>query len=37
MQTKGASDRLAAGADDTPPPRYQEQVDQYFRRLAGKR
>ena len=37
LQAADADDRLAAGADDAPPPAYQQQVDQYFRGLAGKR
>ena len=37
LQTKQAKDRLAAGADDNPPPEYKKQVDSYFKAIAGKK
>ena len=37
LQAKQARDRLAAGADDNPPPEYKKQVDSYFKAIAGKK
>jgi ElaB/YqjD/DUF883 family membrane-anchored ribosome-binding protein len=37
LQAKQAKDRLAAGADDNPPPEYKKQVDSYFKAIAGKK
>ena len=37
LQTRQAKDRLAAGADDKPPAGYQQQVDSYFKAIAGKK
>jgi hypothetical protein len=37
LQAKAAKDRLAAGVDDRPPAAYSQQVDSYFKALAGKR
>lgn len=37
LQTKQAKDRLAAGTDDKPPAGYQQQVDSYFKAIAGKK
>jgi hypothetical protein len=37
LHAADARDRFAAGADDTPLPGYEQQVDQYYRGLAGKR
>jgi hypothetical protein len=37
LQAADARDRFAAGADDTPLPGYEQQVDQYYRGLAGRR
>jgi hypothetical protein len=37
LQENESRDRLAAGADDKAPPQYQEQVDRYFKALAGKK
>jgi hypothetical protein len=35
LQARDTRDRLAAGADDRPPAGYQDQVDSYFKSLAG--
>jgi hypothetical protein len=37
LQAKQATDRFAAGADDNPPPEYKNQVDSYFKAIAGKK
>src|SRR5437762_1434122 len=37
LQAKQAKDRLAAGADDKPPPEYKQQVDEYFKAIARKK
>ena len=37
IQAKQAHDRLAAGADDKAPAGYQQQVDDYFKAIAGKK
>jgi uncharacterized protein YukE len=37
LQAKQARDRLAAGADDKAPPEYRNQVDSYFKSIAGKK
>ena len=37
LQAKASRDRFAAGVDDKVPPAYQNQVDSYFRALAGKK
>jgi hypothetical protein len=37
LQTKEARDRLASGVDDRPPAEYTQQVDSYFKALAGKK
>jgi len=37
LQESESRDRLAAGADDKAPPQYKEQVDRYFKALAGKK
>ena len=37
LQAKAAKDRLAAGVDDRPPAAYSQQVDSYFKALAGKK
>ena len=37
LQAKQAHDRLAAGADDKAPAGYQQQVDNYFKAIAGKK
>src|SRR5258708_5839283 len=37
LQAKQAKDRLAAGADDNPPPEYKKQVDTYFKAIAAKK
>jgi hypothetical protein len=37
LQTKEARDRLASGVDDHPPAEYTQQVDSYFKALAGKK
>ena len=37
LQAKAAKDRLAAGVDDRPPAASSQQVDSYFKALAGKR
>jgi hypothetical protein len=37
LQAKQARDRLAAGADDKAPPEYRQQVDSYFKAIAGKK
>ena len=37
LQTKEARDRLASGVDDRPPAEYSQQVDSYFKALAGKK
>ena len=37
IQAKQAHDRLTAGADDKAPPGYQQQVDDYFKAIAGKK
>ena len=37
LQAKQAKDRLAAGTDDNPPPEYKQQVDSYFKAIAGKK
>jgi beta-phosphoglucomutase-like phosphatase (HAD superfamily) len=37
IQAKQARDRLAAGADDKAPAGYQQQVDDYFKAIAGKK
>jgi ElaB/YqjD/DUF883 family membrane-anchored ribosome-binding protein len=37
LQARDTRDRLAAGADDEPPAAYQQQVDDYFKSLAGKK
>jgi hypothetical protein len=35
LESSRARDRLSGGADDRPPSGYQEQVDSYFKALAG--
>ena len=37
LQTNEARDRLASGVDDRPPAEYTQQVDSYFKALAGKK
>jgi hypothetical protein len=37
LQARDSRDRLAAGVDDEPPAAYQQQVDSYFKSLAGKK
>jgi hypothetical protein len=37
LQAKQAHDRLAAGADDKAPAGYQQQVDEYFKAIAGRK
>jgi hypothetical protein len=37
LQERDAKDRLSAGADDTAPAAYQDQVDSYFKALAAKK
>ena len=37
MQARANKDRLAAGIDDRPPAEYNQQVDSYFKALAGKK
>jgi hypothetical protein len=37
LQAKQARDRLAAGVDDKAPPEYRQQVDTYFKSIAGKK
>ena len=37
LQEKQSKDRLAAGADDKAPADYQQQVDSYFKAIAGKK
>src|SRR5262245_46032396 len=37
LQAKRSKDRLAAGADDTAPPEYRRQVDDYFKAIARKK
>ena len=37
LQEKEARDRLASGVDDKPPAAYEQQVDSYFKALAGKK
>ena len=37
LQARDSRDRLAAGADDEPPAGYQQQVDSYFKSLAGRK
>lgn len=37
LQDKASKDRLATGIDDRPPASYQQQVDSYFKALAGKK
>jgi DNA repair exonuclease SbcCD ATPase subunit len=36
LQARDSRDRLAAGVDDEPPAAYQQQVDDYFKSLAGR-
>jgi hypothetical protein len=37
LQARDSRDRLAAGVDDVPPAAYRQQVDDYFKSLAGKK
>jgi hypothetical protein len=37
LQEKQSRERLAAGADDKAPAQYQQQVDSYFKAIAGKK
>lgn len=37
LQSKAAKDRLAAGVEDRPPAAYSQQVDRYFKAIAGKK
>src|ERR1019366_1500187 len=37
LQAKQSKDRLAVGADDKAPAEYQQQVDSYFKSIAGKK
>jgi DNA repair exonuclease SbcCD ATPase subunit len=37
LQARDTRDRLAAGVDDEPPAAYQQQVDSYFKSLAGRK
>jgi len=37
LQARETRDRLAAGVDDEPPAEYQQQVDSYFKSLAGRK
>ncbi|MGE3706590.1 MAG: hypothetical protein AB7I13_15065, partial [Vicinamibacterales bacterium] len=37
LQAKAAKDRLAAGIDDRPPAEYNDQVDRYFKAIAGRK
>ena len=37
LQARDTRDRLAAGVDDEPPAGYQQQVDSYFKALAGRK
>ena len=37
LQARDTRDRLAAGVDDQPPAGYQDQVDSYFKSLAGRK
>ncbi|HEY7599288.1 MAG TPA: hypothetical protein VH741_05105, partial [Candidatus Limnocylindrales bacterium] len=37
LQARQAKDRLATGVDDRPPAEYSQQVDSYFKALAGKK
>ena len=37
LDDKASKDRLAAGVDDRAPAAYQEQVNSYFKALAGKK
>jgi hypothetical protein len=37
LQAKAAKDRLAAGIDERAPAEYSQQVDSYFKALAGKK
>jgi hypothetical protein len=37
LQSKESADRLATGVDDKPPSEYQQQVDSYFKAIAGGR
>lgn len=37
LQAKAAKDRLAAGVEDRPPAGYSQQVDRYFKAIAGKK
>jgi hypothetical protein len=37
LQASEARDRLAAGVDDKPPTGYEQQVDSYFKAIAGGR
>jgi hypothetical protein len=37
LQGRDSRDRLAAGVDDQPPAGYQQQVDSYFKSLAGRK
>jgi hypothetical protein len=37
LQVRDTRDRLAAGVDDQPPAGYQQQVDSYFKSLAGRK
>jgi hypothetical protein len=37
LQARETRDRLASGVDDQPPAGYQDQVDSYFKSLAGRK
>jgi hypothetical protein len=37
LEATESRERLAAGVDDRPPPDYQQQVDSYFKALAGRK
>jgi chromosome segregation ATPase len=37
LQARDARDRFSAGVDDQPPAGYQQQVDSYFKSLAGRK